>query len=213
MRFVGTTGLLALAGIGVSASLRVPLDPSTRILMGGVFGQALWAVALGTGVRTGQPVRAFASWLWGATAVLAVLGAWQLLRDNARTLGGARASSTLFILVVVWIVPVLVMSPYFRHGLADYPGSGLPDGWGYVASGQYLWDFPRGTEGGLAPLYQFASTVSTSSARNIASAELGVLSLLRKAGDVQTGFGLLQAVSLAAYAAAAAAFRAFSIQF
>jgi hypothetical protein len=201
-RFVGTTGLIALAGAGVSACLRVPFDAGTRVLLGAAFGQALWAIALGTGVSMGLPVKAFAHWLWATTAVLSMIGAWQLRRD--RTRGGVASRRLRLVFIVVSAVPVLVMSPYFRHGLAEYPGSGLPDGWAYVAYGQYLWDFPRGTEGGLAPLYQYASTLS--STRSIASAQLGALSLLREAGEVQTGFGLLQAVGLAAYAAAAAAF-------
>src|ERR1700730_9619211 len=203
-RFVGTTGLIALAGAGVSACLLVPFDAATRLLMGAAFGQALWAVALGTGISLGLPVKTFAHGLWGATAVLAIIGAWRLRRDRIGLTGGLASRPWRWIVIVVWVVPALVMSPYFRHGLAEYPGSGLPDGWSYVAYGQYLWDYPRGTEGGLAPLYQYASTLS--STRNIASAQLGVLSLLGEPGEVQTGFGLLQAVGLAAYAAAAAAF-------
>jgi hypothetical protein len=203
-RFVGTTGLIALAGAGVSACLLVPFDAATRLLMGAAFGQALWAVALGTGISLGLPVKTFAHWLWGATAVLALIGAWRLRRDRIGLAGGVASRPWRWIVIVVWVVPALVMSPYFRHGLAEYPGSGLPDGWSYVAYGQYVWDYPRGTEGGLAPLYQYASTLS--STRNIASAQLGALSLLDEPGEVQTGFGLLQAVGLAAYAAAAAAF-------
>jgi hypothetical protein len=203
-RFVGTAGLIALAGAGVSACLWVPFDAATRMLMGAAFGQALWAVALGTGVSMGLPVKAFAHWLWSATAVLAIIGAWRLRHDVIGLACGVAPRPRRWVFVVVALVPVFVMSPYFRHGLAAYPGSGLPDGWAYVAHGQYLWDYPRGTEGGLAPLYQYASTLT--STRNIASAQLGMLALLGEPGEVQTGFGLLQAVGLAAYAAAAAAF-------
>lgn len=203
-RFILVTSLIALAGVGVTACLRTPFDPTTRLLIGPAFGQALWAIALGSGVGFGLPVSTFAQWLWGATLVLAVAGAWQL--RSSPSADGSRAMSPrpALLIALVWLVPMLVMGPYFRHGLADYPGSGLPDGWAYAAYGQYLWSFANGTEGGLAPLYQYASTLS--STRTIASAQLGMLSLLNHAGDVELGFGLLQAAGLAAYASAVAAF-------
>ncbi|MEQ1907655.1 MAG: hypothetical protein ABMA15_02480 [Vicinamibacterales bacterium] len=203
-RFSLVTGLIALAGVGVTACLRTPLDRATRLLMGPAFGQALWAIALGSGVAMGMPVGTFAHGLWGATVLLAVVGGWQL-RASANAPARSEVSRPAPLLhACVWLLPVLVMGPYFWHRLAEYPGSGLPDGWAYAAYGQYLWDFANGTEGGLAPLYQYASTLS--STRTIASAQLGVLALLNQPGDAQTGFGLLQAVGLASYAAAAAAF-------
>jgi hypothetical protein len=202
VRFGLVTGLLALAGAGVTACLRVPFDLETRLLMGPAFGQSLWAIALGTGVRLGWPVKEFGNWLWAATLVLAVVGVWQLWRDHLSAADRRRFS--WIVIVVAWVAPVLVMGPFFWHGLADYPGSGLPDGWSYVAYGQYLWDFPSGSEGGLAPLYQFAWTLV--STRNVTGGQLGLLALLRHPGEVQAGMGLLQAVALAAYAAAVGAF-------
>jgi hypothetical protein len=200
-RYALLTALIAAAGIGVLACLRVPFDSSTRNLMGPVFGQSLWAILIGGGVSLGLPVERFAVWIWGVTAVLAGIGIWHL-----RGVPSDRSTSWARRLVpaVVVLSPVLVLSPYFRHGLAEYPGSGLPDGWSYAAYGQYLWRFSRGTEGGLAPLYQFASTLS--STRNVASGQLGVLALLRNAGEVQAGFGLLQAGALVTFAATTAAF-------
>lgn len=196
-RFILVTTLSALAGAGVSTCLRVPCDPEIRLLMGPAFAQALWAIAIGTGVAWGMPMRRVAPWLVAVTVALAIIGVWQCWR-------GRRATSTPMVGIAAIIAPILVMSPYFWYGLAEYPGSGLPDGWAYVAYGQYLWDFPLGREGGLTPLYQFASTLI--STRNSAAGELGLLALLRDPGQVQLGFGLLQAVALAAYAAAAGAF-------
>lgn len=203
-RFTLVTSLIALAGVGVTACVRTPFDATTRLLMGPAFGQALWAIALGSGVAMGLPVSAFAHWLWGGTLLLAVAGGWQLRTSARAPEGGEVSQRSPLIHACVWLLPVLVMGPYFWHRLAEYPGSGLPDGWAYAAYGQYLWDFANGTEGGLAPLYQYASTLS--STRTIASAQLGVTALLNQPGDAQAGFGLLQAAGLAAYGSAAAAF-------
>ena len=199
-RFTLVTSLIALAGVGVTACVRTPFDATTRLLMGPAFGQALWAIALGSGVAMGLPVSAFAHWLWGGTLLLAVAGGWQLRTSARAPEGGEVSQRSPLIHACVWLLPVLVMGPYFWHRLAEYPGSGLPDGWAYAAYGQYLWDFANGTEGGLAPLYQYASTLS--STRTIASAQLGVLALLNQPGDAQAGFGLLQAAGLAAYGSA-----------
>ena len=200
-RYALLTALIAAGGIGVLTCLRVPFDRSTRNLMGPVFGQSLWAILIGGGVSLGFPVERFAVSVCGVTAVLACIGIWQLRGVPSDR---STSSATSLVPAVVAISPVLVLSPYFRHGLAEYPGSGLPDGWSYVAYGQYLWQFSRGAEGGLAPLYQFASTLS--STRNVASGQLGVLALLRNAGEVQAGFGLLQAGALVTFAATTAAF-------
>jgi hypothetical protein len=215
-RFIMVTALSALAGAGVSACLRVPFDLEMRLLMGPAFAQALWAIAIGAGVGWGMPVKRLAPWLCAVTVALAVIGGrqlwqmWQLWlpwrdRRAASTQASWRSAAAVAVVAIVaMIAPIVIMSPYFWHGLAEYPGSGLPDGWAYVAYGQYLWDFPLGTEGGLTPLYQVASTLI--STRNSAAGQLGVLALLREPGQVQMGVGLLQAVGLAAYAAATGAF-------
>lgn len=203
-RFSAVTGLIALAGVGVIVCLRVPCDQTSRLLLGPAFGQAWWAIALGSSVAVGLPVSTVAHWLWAATCLLALVGAWWLRRHLRSAEFGDVWTIALLVPLCIWLLPVLVMGPYFWHGLAEHTGSGLPDGWAYVAYGQYLWDFADGTEGGLAPLYQYGSTLS--STRNIASAQLGVLALLNHPGDVQTGFGLLQVAGIAAYSSAAAAF-------
>ena len=82
------------------------------------------------------PVRLLAGPIWLATRALAAYGwSWKRAWDP-----GTRR------LVAISVgLPVVAMLPYFAFGLANYPGSHLPDGWSYVAYGQYLWNYPRGT--------------------------------------------------------------------
>jgi hypothetical protein len=202
LRFLGTVIVMALAGAGITTCLRLPTEPVTRVLMGPVFALALWAIVLGDAVWLGYPVHVFVGWLWGATVLMAVIGIWQLHRDEFLSSRAWRPELWSFLAVMV--SPIAVMARYFWGGLAEYPGSGLPDGWAYVAYGQFLWTFPAGAEGGLAPLYQYASTLPAM--RSTAATALDMLSALRAPGIAQSGSGLLQGVGLAAYGAAVAAF-------
>jgi hypothetical protein len=107
-------------------------------------------------------------------------------------------------LLVSILLPVAPMFPYFRGGLADYPGSNMPDQWLYVAYGQYLWDHSWEKAGKLAPLHQYAAR---SHHRYIAASMLGFLSpLLFAPGDTQAACGLLLALSLFVFAASCAFF-------
>src|SRR5262249_19505795 len=69
-----------------------------------------------------------------------------------------------------------------------------PEVWSYIAAGQYLWEYPRGSEGGLPPLHQFASSLSGT--RYMAYTLLGFLSPLVRPGDTQAVSALLQAWTL-----------------
>ena len=61
----------------------------------------------------------------------------------------------------------------------------MPDGWTYTALGQYLWQYPRGANGGLAPLYQYGFAFSET--RFVASSFLGFLSPFFSFGDTEIG--------------------------
>ena len=88
-------------------------------------------------------------------------------------------------------------------GLSQYilgPG----DRWSYVAYGQYLWEGLKGTEGGLAPLYQYASHLSRT--RFVSSAMLAFLSpMTGAAGDTQAAAGEFVAWTLFVFGASCAA--------
>ena len=100
-----------------------------------------------------------------------------------------------FSVLIVLVAPVFLMAPYFWNGITSYLGSPALDGWSYMAYGQYLLDYPRGAEGGLPPLAQYAAHLSGT--RYIASALLGFFALLfGPSADTQTASGLFFAWSL-----------------
>ena len=99
---------------------------------------------------------------------------------------------------------MVVLFPFFLDGLQDHQGSTLPDGWSYVAYGQYLWEHPRGSTGGLSPLHQYASHLSQT--RYIASSLLGFFSPLFRAGDTQRASGLFLSWTLLVFTSACAFF-------
>jgi hypothetical protein len=143
-----------------------------------------WGVFLASGIMLGLPVKRFWAVGWALTAVLAACGV-------TRQCGLAFRHEWRF-LAFAASLPACLMAPYFWHGVGSYLGSPAPDGWSYVAYGQYLWEYPRGTEGGLAPLHQFAAYLNGT--RFIASALLGFLSpIVATAGDTQPAAGYLLA--------------------
>ena len=97
-----------------------------------------------------------------------------------------------------------MLLPFFVDGLQDHQGSSLPDGWSYVAYGQYLWEHPRGSTGGLSPLHQYGSHLGQT--RYIASSLLGFFSPLFRAGDTQRASGLFLAWTLLVFTSACAFF-------
>ena len=206
-RFVGTTGLIALAGAGVIGLPLGPLrcgDPHAagRGLRSSVVGRRPrdWHIA----GAAGEDVR---SLVVGRDGYACSIGAWRLRRNRIGLAGGVASRPWRWIVIVVSVVPALVMSPYFRHGLAEFSGKRaarrLVVPWRTRPVARVGLSAGNRRRAG-APVS--GPHLLSSSTRNIASAQLGVFSLLGEPGEVQTGFGLLQAVGLAAYAAAAAAF-------
>lgn len=189
--------LLVLAGVGLIRLLRVSLPADVSWLLGAGVAHALVAMILGISVVAQVPLKRVASVPWLLLVALAIYAA----ADWRRQGGAIREARPL--LVIALLAAPIVMLPYFVLGLADYPGSGLLDGWSYAAFGQYLWEYPRDTEGGLAPLYQYA--VHLGHTRFIASGELGWLSVLSAAGDTQSANGLLRAVSIFGFASSCGA--------
>ncbi len=187
--------LLMFAGVGVFRMLRAPIEGPVMWLLAPAVAESVWAIALGLGTTERVPVRLLAGPIWIGTCALALYGyRWKRGWD-------IRAGSLVGLSLGL---PVLVMLPNFLFGLASYPGSRLPDGWSYVAYGQYLWEYARGSEGGLQPLYQYASHLSET--RHVAPAQLGLLSVLTDAGNAQAGTGLFLALMLYGFGSACAAF-------
>lgn len=199
--------LLAAVGVGAGQALVRTLAPRIdrrgALYLAPVTTLAVWTVMLGLAVTAGLPLKRVWLVVWVVTLILAATqvtrGNWRAIKSEALPLGLALA------------LPVALMAPYFRHGLLEYLGSHHHDGWSYIAYGQYLWEYPRGTEGGLAPLHQYAAHLST--IRFTASAMLAFLSPLTGVpGDTRAASGLLLAWSVLALVLATLFFgRAYSL--
>lgn len=141
-----------LTGRGILRLIGVRVESNTDLYLGPVITLAFWAIFLGWGVVLGFAIKHL--WLlgWILTFLLALNGLVRV-RDTLRT-------TKWFLLFGVVMIPCALMAPYFLHGLHLYMGSCFWDGWSYAAFGQYLWEYPRGTEGGLAPIFQYAYHLS-----------------------------------------------------
>jgi hypothetical protein len=178
----------------------VPTKLSVSLLLGPCVIQALLAICVGVSVVAGVPLKRTAIPVCAGLFALAVYGAWTWRRSDPVE----RRTATILLAVSALVVP-LVMLPYFVYGIGNYPGSGFLDGWSYAAFGQYLWEYPRDTEGGLAPLYQYA--VHLGHTRFAASGQLGLVSLMVGApGDTQFASDLVRGLSIFSLASACAAF-------
>ena len=208
LTYVFVAGLLLMAGTGFLLLLRAPFDRAVMILLGPIITQALWATTVGLGLLGGWSVRRLAVPLLLGSVWLAGVGLQRLRLRSHHDSGPVVA-----ILVSCTLAPVVVLLPYFVFGFADYPGSRLPDGWWYVVTGRHLWMYGSARDGILEPLYRYA-TFNLLGTRYMASASLGVLSLLDHPGDTQRSVGLFMALALftsATSAAAVAASRAWPV--
>jgi hypothetical protein len=183
-------------GLAILRLLRVSLEQSSALMLAPAVTLAWWSVLLGFGVSCGVPVRILAAPVWAVSVALSAYGI------------GASARSVIWqhwrLAALTAALPVIALMPYFLVGLADYPGSGLPDGWSYVAFGQYLWTYPNGTEGGLAPLYQYAAHLAHT--RRVMGSLLGLLSPFFTTGDTQAPTGLFLAWTLFVFSTSCAFF-------
>lgn len=182
-----------LCGKGIIRLLGLRMENQTSNYLAPAVTLAFWTVILGLGVTWGYSVKQ----LWKIGWVLTVLMAlWGLKKD----LFGIRQNGNKWLLLAVFL-PMGLMFPYFGYGLKVYLGSHAPDGWSYIAYGQYLWEYPRGSEGGLAALYQYAAHLNAT--RFIASALLAFFSpFLQASGDTQMASGFFLAWSFFVFSSA-----------
>jgi hypothetical protein len=193
--YLSLCGIALLAGLGLLRLGKFRLPDRAAGLLAPFLTLLVWTLVLALAGVLSIPVKRVAPWLWAATVLLGCHG---LLSGRA----GLRSAGPILLYCVS--LPVVVMAGYFWNGLSDHSGSISPDGWAYVAGGQFFWDYPRGTDGGVEPLYQFASIFNHS--RYIAFSLLGFLSPLVRVGDTQAVGALLQAWSLFTMAGAVALF-------
>jgi hypothetical protein len=202
LTYLFAAALLLMAGTGLLLLLRAPFDRTTTMLLGPIASQALWATTIGLGLLWGRSIRQLAAPMLLGSVVLACVALQRTLRPRSRD---ASRHPLVALLACCAIAPVVVLLPYFVFGLADYPGSRMPDGWWYVSGGQQLWTYGYWPSAGrtLEPLYRY--TIHQVGGRDVASASLGVLSLLGYAGDTQRSVGLLMALALFTLGTSAAA--------
>jgi hypothetical protein len=176
-------------GLGILRLFALKIE--NRFFLAPVVTLSAWTLFLGVGILLGYSVKQL--WFVGWIGTLAIAGFG--LRKNLLPLW----QQNKWILAIALVLPIAVLFPYFLYGLKIYMGSNLPDGWSYMAYGQYLWEYPRGTEGGLAPLYQYAAHLNKT--RFIASAFLAFFSpLVGAPGDTQMAGGLFWAWALFIFA-------------
>jgi hypothetical protein len=102
------------------------------------------------------------------------------LRISARRCIDIESSEQRYRRILLWLIsallPFVIMPTLFRFGLGIFANSTFADGWSYITMADYLEHVPRGTEGGLSPLHQYASHMMN--VRNASAALLAHLSML-----------------------------------
>lgn len=172
--YVALCILSLLMGQGI---LRIfKLNSASSFYLSPLVGMVFWTLLLAWGVLLGFTVKEFSFLLWPLTMLLVLYGMptiqLQMLRKNVS------------VLILILFLPIAIMAPFYLHGINTYLGSFAPDGWTYDTYGQYIWSYHRGIVGGLAPLYQYASTLIH--VRFISSVLLSFLSVLSGVpGDTQ----------------------------
>ncbi len=146
--------VLTLSGIGFGRALGLGNHP-LRLMLAPPVLVAVLALMLVLCVMMGVPLHHVAPYIWAALGASAFYGA---LSSRALLADGTWRP----IVLTAFGVSALVLGGFEWHGLSTYLGSPNQDGFTYVAFGEYLRQFPRGTEGGLAPLYQYGSHLSAS---------------------------------------------------
>jgi hypothetical protein len=175
----------ALGGVGLLRLARIQLSDAARLYLGPTVILGLWSVMLGIGLGFAIPLDRFFWVCWLALLGLAGYGFYRERSTLIRVVRGAWLP-----LLLALAIPAAITAPYLWWGLTQYVGSPIMDGWSYVADGQYLWAYPRGADGGLAPLYQYAAHLSHT--RYIGPGLLGLLSVaVGQPGNTQAAVGLL----------------------
>lgn len=193
-----------LVGLGVLTVLKLTALKH-KALLAPIVTLAYWSVLLGITVIIGFPIKQSASYIWVSSFLLGLVGLIDLKRNITPF------NKTIPLLVCL-ILPVAVAAAYFWDGrLFTYLAGNMPDGWSYIANGQYLWEHARGgTRGTLVPLYKYAANFS--GARFITPALLALFSFIFEHGDTQASMGILHVWGIFIFATGLSFFslRAFS---
>jgi hypothetical protein len=139
---------------------------------------ALWIIAMSGAAWASIPLAKFSTPVFILMVLLAALGI--ALRISVRRSIDIESSEQHYRRILLWLIsallPFVIMPTLFRFGLGIFANSTFADGWSYITIADYLEHVPRGTEGGLSPLHQYASHMMN--VRNASAALLGHLSML-----------------------------------
>ena len=169
---------------------------------------ALWIISLSGAVWAKFTLQQIAIPIWIASGVLAVIGL-VLAASSLRKGGDDKLASDPWLWLATGAsvaIPLLVRPASFQFGLANFANSTAPDSWSFVAVADYLLTLPRGTEGGLSALHQYAAHLMGT--RNASSAILGFLSIGLGGIEISQAIVLFCLIVLFANTAALMAFAA-----
>jgi len=212
IRYLVLAAIWVFAGRSLFVALRQTELGIAGWLLCPSMTQASVAIALGISAAVGWPISRVGVWVWLAVTILAAFGIGRELRvprSKRQTLHTEMGDVALIAGIAV-VVPAIVLLPYLVWGFGGFGATDHPDAWSYTAFGAYLWKFPRGTQGGLAPVYQWAANLSGT--RFVGPAELGWLAMVTRERDTQAAFGpLLMLATFAIGSASAAVGRAIGL--
>ena len=192
---------MVLAGLTVLRVLRVEGPREWLVALAAPVMLAVWADVVALSVALRMPLKLVAVPMLLLTAVAAAAA---LMRRRLSVGHGPQSRRrAIWLLSVATTSAFVAILPYCVLGFEAYPGSRLPDGWAYVAYGQYLWSYSHGTTQALEPLYTYSLTLLNS--RHVASGVLGVLSAVVSPGDTQLAIPYLQGLGIFSYACACGA--------
>lgn len=123
--------------------------PSRLILLGNLVWCVLIVFSAGCAASR-IPIWSGYAWILAAIVVFALAFIFPTKRVRVRF--APIISAALFVVLILWLLWPYLFQKLF---VSDYA-----DTWSYCAFAEYLARFPRGTEGGLQPLYQYASHAS-----------------------------------------------------
>ena len=187
---------LVFFGAGLLSVIPIKDNKHNYILLSPALGIAVMSILLAYVVIAGIPLGVTRSYFWAAIIFFIVIG---VIKIRSLILEPV----ILKIFIFAGIITLIFIQGYIKFGIFDYLGSPALDGWSYVGFGEYLSRYPKGTEGNLSPIFQYASHLS--STRFIASALLAVLVPPFSSGfDAQTSVGIFVIIAIFSYSLAVA---------
>lgn len=188
--WVAGRGLLIACGLEQRVSIvsGEACDLRGALFMGPPLLLTFWTVGIGLLIGSGCfSMSVVSPLMWALSTPFLVIGGRRCLADRPPL-------PWLPLLIGCVGAPAVLMVRYFYHGLTEYHGSLAPDIWTYMAYGEYIKAHPRGAEGGLAPLYQFATHLNQ--ARFISRCFVAHFSWLTPQRDTQSVACIYQAWTL-----------------